>query len=366
MMNSSRAQIRNWLALRSKIGGPSSRHRGKVFGIGLVALALIAASCGGGESASQGGNEKSTPFILGYASTPSLGDLPVWMAMDDLKKQGYNASIKEVASFDILFAALGTDQVQLVGSDAIAAYQAFQKTGIKPIGTRSNNLWSIVSTPGFETDCKSWQGKPVGIFSKTAITYLYLVGYIDQHCPGTKPNEVIIPDSALREKAILAGRIIATMLDGTSTPRLLTDEPDKVKLVSNLSETLGFGRETLSTNKNVLASHQEVLVAFLTNYLKAIRTIYSGNADQLVELAKQYLPAAASLGDTAKVIAEYHLSNHAWCANGGLNDNFVQTTLDEGKKFNLVTGTINVDQFVMKGPLDQALKSVGQSSATPC
>lgn len=336
----------------------------KVFGIGIVALALIASGCGG-ESA-QSGNGKTTPFVLGYASTPSLGDLPVWMAMDELKKQGYNATIKEVASFDILFAALGTDQVQLVGSDAIAAYQAYQKTGIKPIGTRANNLWSLVSTPGFETDCSTWQGKPVGIFSKTAITYLYLKSYIDQHCPGTQANEVIIPDSALREKAILAGRIIATMTDGTSTPRLLNDDPEKVKLVASLSETLNFGRETLSTNKNVLASHQEVLVAFLTDYLKAIRQIYSGTSAQLVALAGQYLPAAASLGASADAIAKYHLSNKAWCANGGLNDDFVATTLQEGKKYNLVTGTIDVGQFVMKGPLDQALKSVGRSSATTC
>jgi NitT/TauT family transport system substrate-binding protein len=327
-------------------------------------LLLLAAACGGNSApaASGGDQSKSAPFVLGYASTPSISDLPVFMAIDAMKQDGYKASAKEVASFDILFGSLSTNQIQLAGGDPILAARAAARGNIKAVVARANNLWAIVGLKQY-ADCGSWNGKPFGIFSRGAITYIYGKSYVEQTCPSAKPREVIIPDSALRAKALLAGQIVATTLDSTSAPQLLATE-DKVQLISNLGQTLPYGRETIQTNTTVLGKRSDALEAFITAELKAIRQIYE-HPDQVVDLARQHLPA--QLGDQPQAVADYTLKAKGWCANGGLGDDNIATTLQAGQRYGLLdAASADPARLLDDAPLKAVLGRVGQSQATTC
>jgi NitT/TauT family transport system substrate-binding protein len=331
----------------------------------FLALLLLVTACGGnsGSTSSSGGDQsKSTPFVLGYASTPSISDLPVFMAIDQMKRDGYKASAKEVASFDILFGSLATNQIQLAGGDPILAARAASRGTIKAVVARANNLWAIVGLKQY-ADCNSWTGKPFGIFSRGAITYIYGLSYIQQACPSAKPREVIIADSALRARALLAGQIVATTLDSTSAPQLLATE-DKVQLVSNLGQTLPYGRETIQTNTTVLNNRRPALEAFIAAELNAIRQIYE-HPGQVVELARQHLPA--QLGDQPQAVADYTLKAKGWCANGGLADDNIAATLQAGQRYGLLDASnSDAGKLLDDAPLKAVLGRIGQSKATTC
>ena len=304
------------------------------------------------------------PFKLGNNSTPEQAYLPTYMAMDAMKKAGYNVLEPVTFKSDVLaIQALATNDTQLMTGAMPATAGAVDKgLPIKVIATRANNAWSLVANKDI-TDCKQLDGKNVGIFSEAGVSTAYLKIYLQQNCPDAEPNYLIIADSPLRRQALEAGQLVATPLEPGDATDIVAKNGDKFHVLANFSQTMpDIGRDIITTNTTMLKEHPTVIRAFLKSYLQAIRSIYD-NPESVPQLDTQYL----QLGETARGVAKFFTDNKMWCANGGLADANISHSLEVfGKQYTFVPPTVTFDQLVDPEPMNAVLGELGKSNATTC
>ncbi|HYY88137.1 MAG TPA: ABC transporter substrate-binding protein, partial [Chloroflexota bacterium] len=306
----------------------------------------------------------NAPFKLGNNSTPEQAYLPTYIAMDAMKKAGYNVVEPVTFKSDVLaIQALATNETQLMTGALPATAGAVDKgLPIKVIATRANNAWSLVANKDI-TDCKQLDGKSVGIFSEAGVSTAYLKIYLQQNCPDAQPNYLIIADSPLRRQALEAGQLVATPLEPGDATDIVAKNGDKFHVLANFSQTMpDIGRDIITTNTSMLNEHPTIVRAFLKSYLQAIRSIYD-NPDSVPQLDTQHL----QLGETARGVAKFFTDNKMWCANGGLGDDNIRHSLDVfGKQYTFVPATMTFEQLVDPGPMNAVLGELGKSNATTC
>ncbi len=301
---------------------------------------------------------------LGNNSTPDQSYLPTYMALDAMKKAGYNVIDPITFKSDTLnVQALASNQVQFVtGALPVFATSINQGLPLKIIATRANNAWSLVAQNDI-TKCDQLDGKNVGIFSEGGVSTAFLKIYLQQNCPNAKPNYLIIADSPLRRQALESGQLVATPLEPGDTSDIIAKSSDKFHVLANFGQTMpDIGRDIIATNTTMLKDHPAVVQAFVQAEVQAIRQLYQDPAS-VEKLDAQYL----KLGDGAPLVAKFFMDNKEFCANGGLDDANIAHTLDVfGNQYTFVPKGMTVDQIVDKGPMTAALGVLGKSSATSC
>lgn len=344
----------------------------KRFGRGICAAVLtmaVVAGCTGGAANSPASSQSvapsvgsvpsgaasaapspdTSPVVFGWSSPPDVGYLPLLMAIDDLKAQGYAVSSVQLAS-DLTLQGLIQNSVQFANIGGLSAgATAISKGGpIKAIAARVSNEAVWTTLPEY-ADCKTLDGKPVGIFAAVSSYTSQMKAYFAANCPDVAPTYLTIPDSAARAQAIAGGQIVATVLGLTDAVGLDQATPGKFQLTYFGQALPGLGSVLLWTNDQTLADHPQIVRALLEAQLKATRSLYA-DPTQLAGLITKYSLKAAG--------GDQYISKQLWNANGGLGGSGIDDSL---KAFGL-PGTRA--QIVDDGPMNDVLTTLGRSSAT--
>jgi ABC-type nitrate/sulfonate/bicarbonate transport system substrate-binding protein len=305
---------------------------------------------GGGSTS---GDVDTTPVVVAWNSTPDEAYLPLLMAVDDMKDQGYAIEARTLSGSDISFQSLATNDIQFT-ADSLppGALSVSQGAPISIIGARNANLVVWVADKAYE-DCSKLDGQPVGIYSETGGYTVLMRLYFQNKCPDVEPNYVTIPDSPVRAQAVATGQLAGTALGLPDALALQEQYPDKDFFVLPLSEELpGVGDEYVYTNQQTISEHQSIVEALLTAQLEAIREIYA-SPDTLDSLVEKYLPDAPDAS-----VAHQFVDQHIWYANGGLDGPGLANTLES---FDLPGDPSGLQDTT---PMDAVLKSIGTSSET--
>lgn len=327
---------------------------------GLLVAACGSGSDGGSPGASgspagdpSGGGVDDAHVVIAWNSTPDESYLPLLMAVDAMKEQGYDIEAQVMSGSDISFQALAADQIQFT-ADSLppAALSVSQGAPIKAIGTRNANLVVWVAAKENE-DCATLDGKQVGIYSETGGYTVLMKLYFDKECPGVNPTYVTIPDSPLRAQAVAEGQLQGTALGLPDAVALEKQYGEDTLFVTPLREQLpGVGDEYVYANQKTLDDHPQIARALLQAQLEAIRSIYD-DPSQLEDLVAKYLPDA-----TDATVAHQFVDDHIWYANGGLGGPGMANTLEA---FDLPGAPEDLQDT---GPLDDVIAAIGTSPAT--
>lgn len=338
------------------MGIPAPRRLRPAAAAAAALLLATVAACGDSSSDSGGGGAAGSgidtaPVVIAWNSTPDESYLPLLVAVDSMKKQGYRIEAKQLSGSDVSFQGLATNQIQFT-ADSLppGALSGSKGAPVKAVGTRNANLVVWVARPQY-ADCAALSGKPVGIYSETGGYTVLMKLYFQKHCPDVKPQYIAIPDSPLRAQAVASGRIEGTALGLPDAVALQAKYAGQKLAVVPLREELpGVGDEYVYTNEQTLAQRRGIVTALLQAQLKAIRDIYA-NPASLDALVKQHLPNA-----TDATVAKQFVETKIWYANGGLSGPGLPNTL---KAFSLPGSP---DDLQDQGPLKDALAALGGNS----
>jgi len=328
--------------------------------IWLVVLAALATA--GLPSAAVAQEEiDDSETVYGYVSSPSMDSLPYLVAIDNMAKEGYNIRLQQLASNDLGLAALATNQTQFWGTGPVEWSRVINQVPVKLVTARANNGWQLVSTADIE-DCSQLDGQKVGLFNLTGISTAYPMAYFEQNCPDMEPEIVLIPDSGLRAQAMAAGELVATPLQADDAVKLLDDYPGRFKVLANFAADLPeLGRDFIGTNETMLNEHPEIVKEFIKQHLQTIRSFYE-DPTTAVAAAEEFL----ELGGSEQLLTDFYVENQAWCANGGLEDANLATSLEYFGEFELIEPGMSAAVFLAPGPLTEVLDEIGRSDATEC
>lgn len=327
-------------------------------------LSLVVACGGTGGSAGSSTGIDKTPIVFGSDSTPDESYLPILMALDTMKKEGYAVQPNvQLNGTDLVIQAVANNQVQLMASGVIQIATAVdKKIPLTVIGTRQNNTWNLVTTRDI-TSCDQLNGKRVAIFSTGGTSTAYLKIYLAKNCPGAKLDTLVIADSVLRRQALENGQVVAAPLEGADTVQI-TNGANASRfhvLVNFAREMPGVGRDVVVANPTFLSEHPSVVRAFLKAQIEAIRSLYR-DPKSIGSLNAKYF----KYGDQAAAIGQFFIDAKMWCANGGLRtadmDNQLKAYADAGK----VPATITTSALVNDASMKAVIQELGTSSQTTC
>lgn len=295
----------------------------------------------------------ATKFVVGWSSTPDEKYLPYLMAIDAMTEAGYQVSGTQVASDDILYQGLTSNDIQAgMGGASQVANAVAAGVPIKIVETRSSTDAVYVAANAY-SDCSTLANQPVGIYSPQAILTLFMEQYFSQNCPGVNYTAVTIADSGLRAQAMEQGQIVATVLGLSDAIALDANNPGKFTEVSFGQTLPGIGDAYLVANQSTLSDHAGLVEAWVAANLKAIRDVYQADDATLAGLETKYFPDAKD-DSILKSLRDAKL----WQANGGLAGDGLTQTLSlfklPGDRATLVDD----------GPLTAALAEVGSSTLT--
>src|SRR5699024_1151780 len=151
--------------------------------------------------------------------------LPMLMALDSMKQDGYNIDIKQLNGAAQVVQALAVNKVQLTEDNAgDTAPASARGADVVAIAGLNNNqvVWTVAK--GYE-DCNKLNGQPVGVFDMSGGWTSLMKAYFAKHCPDVKPNYIITPDSSLRAQALVGGNIVATTLSLLDMKRVEAEHP---------------------------------------------------------------------------------------------------------------------------------------------
>jgi ABC-type nitrate/sulfonate/bicarbonate transport system substrate-binding protein len=323
----------------------------------LVAGALsVTAACGGAEEVNATGAE-AEPVVIAWNSTPDVTYLPLLMAVEAMKEEGYNLKAETLSGADVVAQALATDRADLTYNNVTGLANAVEQgVPIRIISSGSANDAVWMTAEGYE-DCSSLTGEPVGIFGPAASSgYTKQMNlYFSKHCPDVKPRLVTIPDSALRAQALANGEIVATTLVQSDAANVVEklDPSGKYSITPFRDEFTGLADNYIFASQNAIENKSEIVTAFLKAELEAVRQIYE-NPSSYAELLEEYLPSKDYSIESAKV----KLESKSWYPDGDLNSAGMEG-LDETLQVFELPGT--ADALVDRTILDRALEEIDGS-----
>ena len=315
----------------------------------LLALSL-AASC-------KTAQPKSGTIRFYDISNLDVRDIPMLMALDDLRAQGYTVEVTYLASSNLIAEALSRGDADLALMNNLTMWNAIAKgvdarTVIEPVASTT-----ILAAQASITDCSQLNKLGVGISSSTGLSTARLEGYFEMICPGTEPTYVVISESSGRSAGLLSQDLAAALIPAEELLKLEQEAPGRIHVLADMAAVFPNVRQDavhvrLAWAKENPAALKDYLQALLQANRRVLKdkTLLVNEAVKRLELDRA----------TAEAIVALHLSLGTWDANGGLTVERVQSTIDFLTEIgSLKTGQTAADVADLTY-LESVLRSIGR------
>jgi NitT/TauT family transport system substrate-binding protein len=336
--------------------------------LGLFATAaLLVAACGGGASPSAsvappasepGGSAEpsgltgSKNFTVAFTSI-GLSSVALLAAIDDLREQGYTIETPEVADNNLIVQGVSNNEFQFSSGTTLAVMIAtLQGAPMTIIGNRVGNEWTVAAKSDI-ADCAGLAGRRYAHHSEAAVSTAMGRNWIEQDCPGTTPEEVIIAGSDNRANALIADEIDATELELSDAISLLSAHADRFHVLTSFSETLpDLKPSTIYGNTEYMDANPGDVIALLTALLSQHEQI-NADPEYLKSLATEYVPTINQ--DTLDEVVSQYVEQGLFETDGGLTTEGIQYTIDFFQNANALESGLTVEQAVDLSYLEAAL-----------
>jgi ABC-type nitrate/sulfonate/bicarbonate transport system substrate-binding protein len=319
----------------------------------LLLLGLLVSSC-----ARQPATPTRSATIRFFdISNLDVRDIPMLMALDDLRSQGYHVETTYLASSSLIAEALARGDADLALLNNLTMWSAIAKgvdarTIVEPVAPTT-----MLVAQSAITHCSRLNGLGVGVASATGLSPARLERYFQLTCPGTVPTYVVISESSGRTAGLLSDNLAAALLPVEELFRLEQDAPGRVHILADMAAIFpGVRQDGVHARAAWARENPQVVQDVLKALLNANRKVMA-NPTLLTEEAVKRLELDPV---TARAIVELHLAQGVWDANGGLTAERVQSTLDFLVEIGSLKSGQTVSDVADLSYLEAVLREVGR------
>ena len=153
--------------------------------------------------------------------------VPTFMALDDLRSQGYTVETVSMANSTLIVEALARGDADMVSLNPQTMWTGIAK------GVNARSIVQGINAPLFifaKQDiktCRDLDRRPVAQAAATGLSPTLLDKYIKQNCPESKPKFLAISETTGRVAALMAGEVDAALLSLDDVLDLESKNPGK-------------------------------------------------------------------------------------------------------------------------------------------
>lgn len=324
----------------------------------IIGIFLLASIVGCAAPAVPTAPSKKTGTIrFADLSNIDVRDIPILLALDDLKAQGYDVQVIYLTENPLLVDALARDQADIASLNNQTMWAAIGKgADVRTVSESLGSAAALLARTEIKT-CADLDGKRVAVPSPTTLTARLLNKYIQDNCPTAKPEYLIVQANDARNAGLLKGELDASLVQSEAFYKLNQDAPGKFHLLFQIPKAFPQVRiEGFQARRAWAEQNPAVVQDFIKAVLLANRRVQQ-NPDLLVSEAETRLKLDPA---TAKQIADAYLQTNLWDANGALTQENVQTTLDFLRQNELLTGDLSAAQVSDLRYLNAVLAEIGR------
>jgi len=317
------------------------RHFPAIAVVTAAAVTLTLASCST-DSDGGGSSDGAGAFSIAIEGPWTASYTPLAMAIDVLEADGYEieqvlfdapetlAQAVSAGEADLGFTSAGTI-LSIV--DAGAPVTAF--LGI----TRPDFV--MAAKPDIVT-CEDTADRRLAIHSREGTTGSLTNIWLEQNCPGTEPEILVVAGSENRMAGLIADQIDASPLDYMTWTQLDSEYPGEFHLVE------GYGDPSIVASyffaqDSYLESESESVQAFVDAYLTTLESVMD-DPSAAQDLAVELLPEIDE--QVMRDVTAYWAENNLWPGPESVSDTDAQATINlyaQTVAFETITGP---DDFV--------------------
>jgi hypothetical protein len=317
--------------------------------IGVALVSGLALACG--QPAGKG-----RIHVLVIANT-DIRDIPLGLAIEDLKAQGYRAEVTPMLNGALMPDALARGDAEIGSFNNETLWTAVAK------GVRARTLMQRLSFPNLlvtragVTGCGALNGKPIALGAQGGLNPRLIGLYFDRQCPGTKPHTMVIPDSTARSAALASGAVDAALVPLEELVKLREHASGAYDVLVDLTKAFPLLQVTgVHARLDWLEQNPRAARDFIRALLLAHRKIVD-DPQILYALAAGHLKLAP---DATKPIVDASLAAGAWDPNGALTEENVKFTLRFLKDVGAVPPALEFDAVADLSHLNAVLREIGR------
>jgi NitT/TauT family transport system substrate-binding protein len=294
---------------------------------------------------------------IAYPSSADMGDIPSFLAWEQLKKQGIEVVPQFFPKTDLAVQAVLAGEADIGSAAGIAVVKAVESgMNLRVIAEQVRNEWQLV-TPVTLKEPKQLDGKRVGYHAPVTVTEA-LVKWMANHYK-INPSWMIIPGSEVRAEALMRGQLDATPAEIGDVINILNAKPGQfhvlisyAKIFPQLIGSMYFARaDYLQKNGAVVES---VLEAILLAHRSAEERPAS-----VKENALRLLPETKP--DLIDAISASYKELRIWDVNGGAGKDRGEASIKFFEEAGLLKkGAVTFPQAFDTAALERVLKKIGR------
>lgn len=345
----------------------------------LFALALVVAACGNGAeevptTAGESGATTTTaaettdtttpeetttvaeshdPVNLAFSSaTPQVEKVPTIDAMALLESDGHEVSTLFLQKSEDPVAAVVRGDANFASASASAVFTAIAKDAPIVAVMQANAPNYALVAPVDVSDPGGLDGLRVGIHAQVSSTTLYTEVALADY-PDVEPEILIVPGSAKRIEALVAGELDASVVQLADLPKLEELAPGKFHVIYNFAqENPELVDSVVFVARDTLENNPQIVEQFIAANLAAIENAYEdveGLGDRITELVPD---TSAELGQE---LAGIYTDAGLWPRDGGLTAEGIEATLNALGDNGILEDVPAAADVYDRGPLESVL-----------
>jgi NitT/TauT family transport system substrate-binding protein len=311
----------------------------KAAAAGIATVALVAA--GGLAYGTAQAADKPAVKIAFSAATPQVEKIPTIMASDDLKAQGYPVSLTYLQTSEDPVQAVVRGDADFGSASASTVFQAISKGApVTAVMSANSPAYQIVAPTSVSSPAQL-DGKRVGIHAAVSSTTLY-TNLMFAKYPGVKPNILVVPGSANRIRALVAGQLDSSAIQLSDMPTLEQLAPGKFHVIYDVAQKYSFLMDAvIFVRTSWLQTNKPFVKTVLQAILKEQKLAYD-NPQRLAAAIAQYVPATDAT--KAQSEANTYTTDKVWATNGGFTKQDIQYTLNAMQFGGFLTSPLSIAQ----------------------
>jgi ABC-type nitrate/sulfonate/bicarbonate transport system substrate-binding protein len=294
--------------------------------LALMLLSTLVMACGPGQPTAQAPapGAKSGTMRVEVPADADVADIPWLAAVESLEAQGYTLETLSFSDTAIEVTAMEKGDLDISGINNQIAWAAIsQGAELVTFMDRSANTFMTITSRDI-TACADLDGKSVAVPSAKSVSGAMFNAYVEQNCPGTEPQILVVSGGSNRRAALIAGEVDAAMQDFDDLIKLESERPgDFYALVAFGQAFPGLQINSQVVHRDFAEKNPEMVKDVIRAVFAARRALQDPQA--LSEAIVQYLEAEP---DRAEQMAETYLAQGIWDASGVYSLESVQATLE--------------------------------------
>jgi taurine transport system substrate-binding protein len=323
----------------------------------LTIAGLALAGCAGSLpilSPSSGGG---VVIRVAFPTEADAGDVPVLMALDRLRADGYDVQTTFFAMPELSVAAMAGGEQDL-GNGSTRTYWTGVAEGAEllTVMEQTADLWSLVTVPELVT-CRDLEGQRMAVNSAGSISNALLAAYVNLNCPDVQPNVLFVSGSDNRMAALEAGEIEGALLELADFQDLERRAPGRFHALIDYAEALPELKTTgIHVSRAFAQQHPEAV----RDYVRAVLAVHR-EIDADPQLIAEALRAHLGLdAEAASAIAESYVSRKLWDVNGGLTRDSVAYSVEFFTTAGSLPAGLTAEDVADLSFLDAVLDEIGR------